>query len=151
MAGNTISLIGISTKGKGGRVSEMLPRFARSSFTIPEKQNAHFRCAKCGTILPNFGYTKLKQENRCPLCGAKDSIVSILRQKPVHKKVFNSTCKLQEVYDKIQEIVKNNDNLTTKEIANLMQLPYMKVFYYLKRLGLKVKAGKRGRKPQTDF
>lgn len=69
MAGNTCSLIGISTSGNGGYVREEQP--GDKSFTI-SKHNAKGRCVNCGTML-----IKLPRTNKCPWCGSINSIFNV--------------------------------------------------------------------------
>lgn len=73
MSGNLVSIMGITTQGRGGRQSESLPRSSNKDYTIQVNNTKH-RCSVCNTLLPYLSLSQ-KREKTCPFCHAKNSII----------------------------------------------------------------------------
>lgn len=123
MAGNAVSIIGITTNGRGGFQTETLPRSSNRSFTISNR-NTGFRCSNCNTSLPNITYSDIqKKGNVCPFCHEKD-VIETMTGRPIRAdvsgngSVFSKKIKKQEVFERRLQVFKlHKEGLTQKIIA----------------------------------
>jgi hypothetical protein len=121
MAGNACSIIASTTEGRGGRQSEILPKFANSSFTL-QKQNAKFRCSACDSVLPNVTYYQVEQNNVCPMCHARGAIVTIgcreLRKTSTVFKAKKQSNSKKISNKEVATLQANSDSVTIPSIQN---------------------------------
>lgn len=125
MAGNLVSIMAASSKGRGGRQAETLPRFSKSGFSVAEKQNSRFRCTACHTVLPN----NYRTYDECPFCHSRNSIITITGRDVRKRKCH------QDMISYIRERIRSNPNtLTRKDIMYELQVSYPTVLLLCKSL-----------------
>lgn len=130
MAGNLVSVIALTTKGRGGYVKETLPK-SNKKFCL-KRTNARFRCNKCGSVLPITYSQAHKQE--CPVCFQKNCIVSIRDEKLVlyrsngdkknhgdFKKRVNKAMVKKDIFENVMKMCDNgNKPLFKKQICRAL-------------------------------
>ena len=120
MAGNSVSVMAISTQGRGGRQSETLPRTKGMQFTL-HSNNARYRCNNCGTVLTNI--YKVDENTKCPYCNSKD-IITMSGREPV---TYNTI-------DKVIELISDKETMSLREFADYLNLSVSSAKYWLPKL-----------------
>lgn len=111
MAGNAVSIIAITSTGRGGRKPETLPRTANRSFTVTS-QNSRYRCTNCNTILQKDPINRENGVLECPYCFMKNCIVTVTGRQLTNK------------LDK-EEALKEIRDILEMEEANTVSIPML--------------------------
>lgn len=126
MAGNLVSIMAISSQGRGGRQPEILPK-SNKTYTVQEKQNARFRCSACNTILQRVSL----HSQECPFCHSRNSIVTITGRE------IKERLPREDLLRNLKRKIRNSPNIfSKKDLAEEFNVSYTTIYSLCKLLSI---------------